>query len=93
MELIDFMKRQNIYITLNILHAEDMTAHIKHTATILKMGFIIYLYSGNSHNAASNILGRSNLQQALQAIENSSLGATCNPNARFGNVEQILLRS
>ncbi len=54
-EAVDVVQGQHVDMTLQRVHAEDVTRHVKHVATIGKTGSVVDFHTGQSHGCVLGI--------------------------------------
>ena len=91
MEVVDLVHRHDVNQLLQVLHREEVAAHINHEAPIGEARFILYRTDGQGGQCLS--LGdRQRFVKRLYAQEDSCLGSTPQRDTLGSDLQHVALR-
>ena len=95
-QAVDFEQRQDVDVSLHILHGHEMAARVEHDAAIAEARFVFDAHGGcrpcdTLHGRGTFNLGRQQLHERLHTVEKSLRFLGLDLDALGGNVERIAL--
>ena len=95
-QAVDFEQRQNVDVSLHILHGHEMAARVEHDAAIAEARFVFDAHGSGRprdafHGRGTFNLGRQQLHERLHTIEKSLRFLSLDLHALGGNVERVAL--